>query len=94
MRLSFAVMSLLLWTGVSTGIASAEQIEDDEDIIIVAVKPRSADIKPVAIALPAQGVRENVSQNPTLKFGGDNAQDRSENRTDQKTAKNAVLSGL
>ncbi len=70
MRLSTAVLSLLLCTGISVGVASAEQIDDDDDIIIVSVKPRSADVKPVVITLPAQAAHENATQSPALKFGG------------------------
>ena len=77
MRLSTALIAILFCTGIGTA-SHAES--DADDIVILSVQPRSADVRPVIVLRPAPPVQDTARQegkshkveNETLRASPDN----------------------
>ena len=93
MRLSVALLVVIL----SAGIANASRAGSDaDDIVILSVQPRSADVRPVIVApppgQPAQGGAPQSAQ--SRKAGNEVLRGLPENRPAEKTRPDMVTVAL
>jgi hypothetical protein len=67
MRLSTALIAILFCTGISTA-SHAES--DADDIVILSVKPRSADVRPVIVLRSGPPVQDTARQDGKSRKAG------------------------